>query len=102
MDYLGTVTGINELLGVDISLKHRQFSYKVVDVGIKTIQLLLNETVSDVDTTKFWKDWVQFYASSPGYLIQNLPFNESLIQHAQSLNRRNRTDVKCSNANWSI
>ena len=70
-------------------------------MGIKTIQLLLNETVSDVDTTKFWKDWVQFYASSPGYLIQNLPFNESLIQHAQSLNRRNRTDVKCSNANWS-
>ena len=61
-------------------------------MGTKTIQLLLKETVSGVDTTKFWKDWVQFYASAPGYLIQN----------AQYLNRRNRTDVKCSNANWSI
>ena len=71
-------------------------------MGTKTIQLLLKETVSGVDTTKFWIDWVHFNASAPGYLIQNLPFNESLIQHAQYLNRRNRTDVKCSNANWSI
>lgn len=71
-------------------------------MGIKTIQLLLNETVSDVDTTKFWKDWVQFYASSPGYLIQNLPFNESLIQHAWYLNPRGRTGVNSSNVLSSL
>ena len=67
-------------------------------MGTKAKLLLLDETVSDIDTTKFQKDCVKFHANATDYLFQNLPFNESLIQHSQYLNSRNNTDVKSLNA----
>ena len=53
--------------------------------GIKAIfdVELWDETVSDIDTTKFPKDCVKFYANTTNYLIQNPLFNERLIQHAK-------------------
>ena len=66
-------------------------------MGPKAKLLLLNKTVSDIDTRRFRKDYVKFYANATDYLIQNLPFNESLIQHAWYLNPRNRTGVNSSN-----
>ena len=98
IDDLSTVKGIKELLHVDVSLKRSQLSSKVVDVGTKAKLLLLDETVSDINTTKFRKDFVKFYANATDCLIQSFPFDESLIQHAQYLNPRNWTDVKSSNA----
>ena len=89
IDDLSTVKGIKELLHVDVSLKRSQLSSKVVDVGTKAKLLLLDETVSDINTTKFRKDFVKFYANAIDCLIQSFPFDENLIQHAQHLNPRN-------------
>lgn len=75
--------GINKLLDVDVLLKRSQLFFKIVDVGTKAKLLLLDETVFDIDTTKFRKDCIKFYANTTNYLIQNPLFNERLIQHAQ-------------------
>ena len=56
--------GIKELLDVDVLLKRIQLFFKIVDVGTKAKLLLLDETVSDIDTTKFRKDCVKFYVNS--------------------------------------
>ena len=60
--------------------------------------MLQNEAISEEDKTKCRKDCLRFYANATGYLIQNLPFNENLIRHAQYLNPKLRTDVKSTNA----
>ena len=53
--------------------------------------------LTDTGKTNFRKNCVNFYANATNYLIQNLPFDVSLIRHAQYLNPIKRTDVKSSN-----
>ena len=60
--------------------------------------MLQNEAISEEDKTKSRKDCLTFYANVTDYLIQDLPFNENLIHHAQYLNPKLRTDVKSTNA----
>ena len=55
--------GIKELLDVDVLLKRSQLFFKIVDVGTKAKLLLLDETVFDIDTTKFRKDCIKFYVT---------------------------------------
>ena len=98
VDDLSTVKDIMKLLEIDVSLKKSQLSYKVIDIGTKAKLLLQNEAISEEDKTKFRKDCLRFYANATDYLIQNLPFNENLIRHAQYLNPKLRTDVKSTNA----
>ena len=69
VDDFSAVKGIKELLDLDISLKRSQLFPNVVDVGTKAKLLLLDETVSDIDTKNFWKDCVKFYAKAIDYLI---------------------------------
>ena len=67
-------------------------------MGTKVKLLLFDETVFDIDTTKFRNDWAKLHAKATDYVIQNFPLNESLIQHTQYFNPRNKTDVKSSKA----
>ena len=97
VDDVSTVKDIMKLLEIDVSLKKSQLSYKVIDIGTKAKFLLQNEAISEEDKTKFRKDCLRFYANATDYLIQNLPFNENLICHAQYLNPKLRTDVKSTN-----
>ena len=98
VDDLSTAEGIKELLDVDVSLKRSQLFSRVADVGTKVKLLLLYEYVSDIDTIIYWKDCVKFCSNATDDLIQNVPFNEILIQHAQYFNPRNRAGVKSPNA----
>ena len=98
IDDLIIVKGIKELLEVDFPLKCNQLSSQTVDVETKSKILLLDESITDTDKTNFRKSCVNFYASTTNYLIQNIPFNVSLIRHAQYVNPTKRTDVKSSNA----
>ena len=90
---LSTFRGSKELLDVDVSLKRSQLSSSVAYEGTKVKSLLLYESASDADTTKFRKDRLKFYAKATNDLIQNLVFSESLVIHAQYLNLRNRIDA---------
>ena len=98
VDDLSTVKDIMKLLEIDVSLKKSQLSNKVIDIGTKAKLLLQNEAISEEDKTKLRKDCLRFYANVTDYLIQNLPFNENLIRHAQYLNPKLRTDVKSTSA----
>ena len=67
-------------------------------MGTKVKRLLFDETVFDIDTTKFRNDCVKLHAKATDYVIQNFLLDESLIQHTQYFNPRNKTDIKSSNA----
>ena len=97
-DGMRTPKPVSDLTKVDVSLKSVQLSTKNIDIGTKAKLLLLESNLSVAEKSTFRHNCLKFYAVAVSYLQDKLPFNVSLIKHAQYFHPDKRNDANSTGA----
>ena len=82
---------------IDLGKKENLKPLNLIDIGTK-VKVMRLDFFPNEKETKFRKDCLQFYVTSINDLQEKLPFNVSILKHAQFLQPNTQNDCGATNA----